>query len=471
MHIAILGPFGDLNLGEEATFVATLHNVAKRCPGAQVSCGCFSFEEASRRYGIETFPLQRMSRAKARSRHRRVEAAAASRNTASQAPTPQAATPQAATPQAATDSTPPPKQRRPRSLARMALRPFAAVWALLLNCVGEAFFSADCFRRLRGVDLLVVAGANQCFDFFGGPWRYPFLLLRWAVLAKLRGTRFVFLSVGAGPIRSRLSRLFLKWALSLADDLSFRDPTSRDEAIHLGIDKGRCVVLPDLAFGLPAPDGGASRVGKPRPVVAINPMPVFDDRYWPDKAKDLYRGYVEKLAAFADWLLERNYPVFFFATQPKDEFVIRDIGALMTKKDGLRLDGNYPISVEKVLARISEADIVLATRFHGIILSYVANRPVLGIAYWNKTKDVMESLGQSAYLANPTGLLGTGGDFSLADLLERFHLLESRLEDEKVRLAAAVKSLRGELDAAFDRLLGVSGAHSSAPAKSVRSGA
>ncbi len=441
MHIAILGPFGDLNLGEEATFVASLHHVAKRCPTARISCGCFSFDEAGRRYGIETFPLQRLSRAKARRRRQRIEAAAM--------------------PQAAQDQGAPRAARRFRSLAKAALSPFLALGAVVRGCIDEVLFAKDCFRRLRDVDLLIVAGANQCFDFFGGPWRYPYLLLRWTVLAKLRGTKFVFLSVGAGPIRSRLSRLFLRAALSLADELSFRDPVSRDEAIGLGVAKERCVVLPDLAFGLPAPGGGTSRIGEPRPVVAINPMPVFDDRYWPEKDKGRYQEYVEKIAAFADWLVERKYPLFFFATQPKDEFVIRDIGARMVRKDGIRLDGSYPATVEKVLERISEADIVLATRFHGIILAYVMNKPVLGIAYWQKTKDLMESLGQTGYLANPRELLGSGGDFSLKDLKDRFELLETRLEGEKIRIAATVRNLREELESAFDRLIvppsGVSG--------------
>jgi polysaccharide pyruvyl transferase WcaK-like protein len=436
MRIAILGPFGDFNLGEEATFVATLYNLVKRFPQAQIACGAFSYAEARRRYHLETFPIQPAGKSRPPRR--------APRPGAGSAPDAKAAP---AGPSSEARGT------RWRALWRAAHLPFAAAARALVSCGEEIVFNLKCFRRLRGVDLVVVAGGNQCFDFFGGPWHYPFLLLRWTVLARLRGARVVFLSVGAGPIRARLSRIFLRAALSLADSLSFRDAFSRDEVVGLGIAKHRCAVLPDLAFGLPAPGPEAPRDRRRKPAVAINPMPVFDDRYWPDKEEERYRRYVEKLAAFADWLVDRGYPVFFVATQPRDEGVVGDIGARMARSAAVRLDGNYPGSVEKLLERLSEADIVVATRYHGIVLAYVMERPVLGIAYWHKTTDLMEALGQTSYLANPTHLLGDQGDFTLEDLVARFQRLESRLDDEKRRLHADAVRLREDLDRAFDGLL------------------
>src|SRR3989454_8667900 len=43
----------------------------------------------------------------------------------------------------------------------------------------ELRFLVQSYRRLRGTDLLLVAGSQQLNDYWGGPWAFPFTLFKW----------------------------------------------------------------------------------------------------------------------------------------------------------------------------------------------------------------------------------------------------------------------------------------------------
>src|SRR5690606_26526826 len=107
-------------------------------------------------------------------------------------------------------------------------------------------------QRLQGVDLLLIAGSNQFLDNFGGVWGFPYAMLKWAWLGRLVGARVAFVSIGAGPLTSPVSRFFVRLAMRAADDVSFRDQASQDLAV-CGWAGQASRVLPDLAFSLTAP--------------------------------------------------------------------------------------------------------------------------------------------------------------------------------------------------------------------------
>ena len=87
-------------------------------------------------------------------------------------------------------------------------------------------------------------------------------LLKWSLIARLRGCRVMFVSVGAGPVGSAPGRFFVKLALSLADYRSYRDVPSREVVEGIGVRAKDDRIYPDLVFGLSLPfatDGGGSR--------------------------------------------------------------------------------------------------------------------------------------------------------------------------------------------------------------------
>src|SRR5437867_6151564 len=113
----------------------------------------------------------------------------------------------------------------------------------------ELAFLARSYRTLRGTDLVLVAGSGQLNDYWGGPWAFPFTLLKWSLLARASGAKMAFLSLGAGPLQTPLGKFFIKQALRRAHYRSYRDEDSRRCIAALGV-PGEHLVVPDLVFSL-----------------------------------------------------------------------------------------------------------------------------------------------------------------------------------------------------------------------------
>ena len=109
------------------------------------------------------------------------------------------------------------------------------------------------FVALKGSSMLVMTGTGMLADYAIGPLDLHYDIFRWAVIAKLRRCKLLFVSVGGGPIRHPLSRYFVRAALALADYRSYRDASSKDHLEAIGVDVTNDAVYPDLAFSLPIP--------------------------------------------------------------------------------------------------------------------------------------------------------------------------------------------------------------------------
>jgi polysaccharide pyruvyl transferase WcaK-like protein len=320
-----------------------------------------------------------------------------------------------------------------------------------LSALGpETVFLCRSFAALRRIDRLLIAGGGQLGDYFGGPWGYPFDLFRWCLIARLAGARVAFVSVGAEPIRSGTSKRLLRWALALADYRSFRDESSRELIERIGA-SGPHTVCPDLVHALRLPPPRGSRARDATLTVGINPIPFFDARYWTEHDDAVYQDYVSTLAAFTSWLIERGHRVVFFPTQVHaDPPVIRDIELAMKRTASLgweeRVDAPPVASFDGLATALSLVDVVVASRFHGIIFSFLLDRPVLGLSYYRKTEDLMADMGQSDYVLAIRGL-------ELDTLIGRFVQLEANLAPA----GAAIRRRRAEhirdLDAQYVSIL------------------
>jgi polysaccharide pyruvyl transferase WcaK-like protein len=111
-----------------------------------------------------------------------------------------------------------------------------------------------------------------------------------------------------------------------------------------------------------------------------------------------------------------------------------------------RVDVPPVASFDGLTAALSLVDVVVASRFHGIIFSFLLDRPVLGLSYYRKTEDLMADMGQRDYVLAIRGL-------ELGTLIERFAQLEVSLAPA----LAAIRARRAEhivaLDAQYARIL------------------
>jgi len=434
VRIGIFGHVGNQNLGDEALIAAVVQNVQRRCPGAEV-CGFTGRpRDTEQRHRIVAFPIRRTNG--------------------------RAAT--TARPQGAGH----PLDGRPRrriaagrrlrdALKRIAvLRRLVRAARRALAIPSEVPFLITSYRRLRGTRLLLVAGSAQFSDYWGGPWGFPFTLFKWALLARATGTKVALLSLGAGPLKTRLGRFFVRQTMRLAHYCSFRDDHSR-RCIVGPCDPPRHPVVPDLVFSLALEPPREPIARTQRRVVGINPMPLFDHAYWPEHDQRLYQHYLQTLASFADWLVDRGYDLRFFPTQLLvDPGVIDAVRGLMrpppVPAGGPRVLASPVHSFGELVSVIDGADLVVATRYHGAVFALIRGKPVLSIAYQPKTVDLMAAMGLRDCVLTLDCL-------TLAALQDRFVALEGREREVRAALRRDLPALRQTVATQYDRALALVG--------------
>jgi polysaccharide pyruvyl transferase WcaK-like protein len=446
-RIGIWGHFHGGNQGDDLIVHALVRNIRALCPEADFVAFSQDPADTRRRHGL---PAHALSRAI----EDRMEECGGR-----DAPAP-ASAPHPAVPSPARDTF----RRRARDRVETALAHVPAVRDPLRRLVHagreglrvarevarEPPFLLRSYRRLRDVDVLVVAGSGTFMDAWHGPWGHPLDLCKWALLARVTRTRWAVLSVGAGPVSDNaLSRALLRTALRLADYRSFRDVSSARIAADVGL-REASPIYPDLAFSADLDAVVGPRPPAPRLpgrlVVGVNPMAHRDPRYIPSGDGAAYGRYIDKVAAFVAWLIERDCTVVLLYSQLRaDPRACADVRARLAAREHLDLERHL---VERPIGGLADlvdlmalCDVVVAARFHCVLIPYLLAKPVIGLAYHPKTRDLMISMGQGDYCVDID-------DFAPADLAARFE----RLEDagERARLVAEITRRTPEQRRALD---------------------
>lgn len=375
--IGILGHFADANAGDDACPTALLHHLGELVPDAQFVLFCRFPEVAKERFSFPTYHVQRPP---------------PGQTSSWQPPEGLVGSFSEEPEEAEAEEASPSWRARAKTIPalRLAVLALRTLRVGLRNLLPELSFLFSSYKLLRDVDLLLVAGSNPIFDFFGGYWGYPYTMWKWTTLARIAGTKVAFVSVGAGPIVSRRSGRLLASVLRRADYVSFRDERSRQLMREHGF-QGPDHVCPDLAHGLPftpvpARPGPELRVG-------INPMIVYHGVFWPVGDRKLYRHYVETLAQLAGELDQEGHEVFLYGTQKDDVVPAEEIQQVLRASfpSAAVPDYHAPDTVQGLLTLCASADLLVSTRFHGAVFGVMTRRPTLAICYQGKTREVLES--------------------------------------------------------------------------------
>jgi polysaccharide pyruvyl transferase WcaK-like protein len=320
----------------------------------------------------------------------------------------------------------------------------------IVGLAGEIGFLASSYRTLRGFDLLLTTGSGQLLDLWGGALAYPYTHLKWALLCRLSGTRYGIMSVGAGPVSGRLSRRLTRWAVNLAQYRSFRDSSSRDLLVSIGC-TGVHRVEPDLALSFPveAEGNGTLRFDSTTPVV-VTPVPYCDPRHWPIRDQQRYGAYLDKLAVFIRWLHGQGTPVILNCNKPRvDRYVLDDLEARVREGGSIPvglLRRNQSESLADMAATLRSAGVVVATRFHGVLLACLYRRLPLGLAYGPKTVDMMTELGVGGFCLDVD-------DFTIEDLRRGYLEAIRRQEEIRATLTERCACQRELLIRQYERVL------------------
>lgn len=422
MNIGILDHMGYGNLGDAATQDVVIANIRKRLPDARLVGFSFVPRDTEKRHGIPCFPIQWWC------------------------PTSEKSGDQVATGVILKSGL---KAKLKRKLKRNA---YFYNWARpILNLARELVFLVRSYKRLRQLDLLIISGGGQIDEIWEGPWLQPYTLFKFCLLAKLARKKLYFLNVGAGPLKHSLSRLFAKWAVRFADYRSFRDHDSEARIQSLGV-KAETHVYPDLAYGLEPSDAWKNGCrAKSMPVVGLNPFRFCHPLLQPRKDEALYEEYLKKLTEFSVWLLARGYKLRLFTTDHMNDVpAIQDLqtrlrSTLSSPELACRVSGGASESVEDVLREMSNFDVVITSKYHGIIFAHVLRKPVISLSYHTKMDAAMQAVGQDYYCANIE-------NFEVNWLTKAFLSLVHDGKNIKSRSAAAVEANVAMLSQQFDSL-------------------
>jgi polysaccharide pyruvyl transferase WcaK-like protein len=423
MTVALVGHYGTGNLGDEAIIAAAIDNLRSRCPTAVIYGISIDPADTETRHKIAAFPVDRRTG-----------------SGASSEPAPA-----------------PPKLRaairgalRRRPGVRWLLSALRAMSRVPSNVLSEIRFLTRAYGRLRGTDLVVIAGSGQLSDHFGGPWLMPYNVFKWSVLARAAGAKLAFVSVGAGPLVAPLSRVFVRRALGLAHYRSFRDVGSRALMERIGAPGGKLVV-PDLAHSLLIEQSALRRpADTDHLVVGINVFPHCDPRYWPVEDAMRYAAYVHKVADTVAAVIAQGDRVVLLPTQVHaDPKVIEDVARALATRGALdtgRITVASCRTPEELTRELEGCDLVIATRFHGVVMALLSNKPVIAISNHPKTSDLMADAGLSAYALDIDA-------WDAASLMARLSALRAEADDVKRRIAARVRQHRAVLDRQYDAVL------------------
>jgi polysaccharide pyruvyl transferase WcaK-like protein len=400
--ISFFGNFGTQNLGNEYTLQAILHNARKYLPDADVNCICSDPEDASARHRIPAFPISY--------RHAKGYAS---------------------------------KARRDGLIIRFLRR-------LLVRLPLELMEWFRAFRTLKGSRMLVMTGTGMLGDFGIGPFDLHYEILKWSIVAKVRGAKLLFVSVGAGPIAHPLSRRIVKLAISLADYRSYRDTFSKEYLTSIGFDTRNDFVYPDLAFSLrPGIAASGDRSGSSR-VIGIGLMDYYGKGSKSEYDEATYQDYLDKMTRFVAWLLERKYTVrLLIGDVSYDKRVKADLIRRLRERRSEHYQSQIvdePVSsVDELIAQLAQTDIVIATRFHNILLALMLDKPVVALSYHEKITSLMTGTGLGEYCQSIDQL-----DVEL--LVKRFLKLEQESGILKPLIERKIEDYRKALDRQYENI-------------------
>ncbi|MQA59928.1 MAG: hypothetical protein GEU86_00200 [Actinophytocola sp.] len=317
---------------------------------------------------------------------------------------------------------------------------------VLLKLVGKALDPIRTLAWVRRHDVVIVPGMGVLEATLPlRPWGFPFALLTLCAAGRLTGTKVAFVSVGASVITNRATRWVITRAAKWAYYRSYRDSQSREAMRQMGVDVARDGVYPDLAFALRVPAVPA----RPTGAVGVGVMAYRGAEADRTRGDEIYHRYVDAMARFVCWLVDRGRTVRLFTGDRVDDTVVAQILDHLRRHrpelDPACVVAEPAASLDELMRQMSTVDTVVATRYHNVLCALKLAKPTVSIGYAAKNDVLMAESGLGDYCQY-------AGDVDVDRLVEQFTDLEGR--SAELRLAMTTRNVvaRRGLDHQFSEL-------------------
>jgi len=245
-----------------------------------------------------------------------------------------------------------------------------------------------------GADVAVVPGAGTLESSLGAanPLGLPYWMFVLAVACRLRRRPLLMVSFGAEAPRHWLTAFFFRRVMRATTYRSFRDERSAETVRTLTHGHVTGPVFPDLAFGLPLPADVGGRVPG-RVVVGVIKVGAPHD---PSVAAAYESGLVKALALLAgagDTVRLVIGDVADFPVAERVARAVRDASGVGAEQVAVARAEDQ----NALMAEMSAAEVVVATRYHNVIAALRVGTPVVSLGYADKHATLLERFGLLGY--------------------------------------------------------------------------
>ena len=135
--------------------------------------------------------------------------------------------------------------------------------------------------------------------------------------------------------------------------------------------------------------------------MGVSPIAYARPGLWPTEDAAQYERYMSELGMFVTALLTQGILVTLFSSSSPDDQLFDDLRARidpsLENEARARLSSRNVTSVQDLLALLHSLDFVVASRLHGLVLSFLAGKPCIALSYDRKVETLMNDVGLKAY--------------------------------------------------------------------------
>ncbi|WP_197052404.1 polysaccharide pyruvyl transferase family protein [Halobellus rufus] len=213
-----------------------------------------------------------------------------------------------------------------------------------------------------------------------------------------------------GPFNNYAARILIKYVLRHASYTSAREVRSLDIIEQLGGDRYNLNADTAFAMDLEVNEGAKKIINENS--LTEKDFAVLTARQWDfpnyDRAEvpQLYDDYLSEMAELADWLVAEEYVtnialvVHNNGTHQPHEDDSKPVNSICRRMN----HSNSTIIIDDDLSPQTQSELygksklMIGTRMHSAIFSFVGGAPALAISYTHKTEGIMAMLGLSRYV-------------------------------------------------------------------------
>jgi polysaccharide pyruvyl transferase WcaK-like protein len=241
-------------------------------------------------------------------------------------------------------------------------------------------------RIARTLDAIVVAGTGGFERLGTGAFGTPIEIWSLGLGARLARRPFILLDIGVEYLPRAIGRYFARGTARFASYRSYRDSPSRDSVRRMGVrSAAKDPVATDLAFFLEPPRTKL----RPGSTVSVGVMNYRSRESTREPSPEVREQYAAKCIELVRVLQAGGHAVRLVGGDEEDLVFAR--GLAETLSDGTPVVDAR--SATELVAELSASEVVVASRYHTLVMALLAGTPALSIGYSEKHRSILMQLG------------------------------------------------------------------------------